>query len=56
MGLTVYFIGAGLTKSHELTRRDPIMIDFVPVFTHCIDSNVALNTLVQMEMGRVKGC
>jgi hypothetical protein len=53
MGLTLYFVGAGLTKSLELTRRVPLMMDFVPVLADHLDSNVVLNTLVQMEIGRV---
>jgi hypothetical protein len=53
MGLTLYFVGAGLTKSLELTRRVPLMVDFVPVLADYLDSNDVLNTLVQMEIGRV---
>jgi hypothetical protein len=53
MGLTLYFLGAGLTKSLELSRRVPLMMDFVPVLTGYVDSNVVLNTLVQMEIGKV---
>jgi hypothetical protein len=54
MGLTLYFIGAGLTKSLELTRRVPLMMDFVPVLAdYCLNSDVVLNALVQMEIGRV---
>lgn len=53
MGLTLYFIGAGLTKSLELTRRVPMMMDFVNVLTDYVDNDVVLNTLVTMELGKV---
>jgi hypothetical protein len=54
MGMTLYFIGAGLTKSLELTRRVPLMMDFVPVLAdYCLDSDVVLDALVQMEIGSV---
>ena len=53
MGLTLYFIGAGVTKSTELTRRVPLMMDFIPVLADYLDSDIVLNTLAQMEIGRV---
>jgi hypothetical protein len=53
MGLTLYFIGAGLTKSLERTRRVPLMADFVHVLADYVDNKVVLDTLVGMEVGRV---
>jgi hypothetical protein len=53
MGITLYFVGAGLTKSLERTLRVPLMADFVHVLADHLDQNVVLNTLVQMEIGRV---
>lgn len=55
MGLTLYFIGAGLTKSLELTRRVPLMSDFVQVLTEYAGNGnkVVLDTLVGMEVGNV---
>jgi hypothetical protein len=53
VGLTLYLIGAGLTKSLELTRRVPMMMDFVRVLTDYVDNDVVLNTLVTMELGNV---
>jgi hypothetical protein len=52
VGLTLYLIGAGLTKSLELTRRVPMMMDFVRVLTEYVDNDVVLNTLVTMELGK----
>ena len=53
MGLTLYFIGAGLTKSLERTRPVPLIGDFVQVLTHYVYDKVVLDTLVGMEVGRV---
>jgi hypothetical protein len=53
VGLTLYLIGAGLTKSLELTRRVPMMMDFVRVLADYVDNDVVLSTLVQMERGEV---
>jgi hypothetical protein len=50
MGLTLYLVGAGPTKSLELTRRVPLMMDFVRVPTDYVDNDVVLNTLVEMEL------
>jgi hypothetical protein len=53
MGLTLYFVGAGLTKSLERTRRVPLMSDFVQVLTEYASNGnkVVLDTLVGMEVG-----
>lgn len=53
MALTIYLVGAGLTKALECTRRVPMMMDFVPVLTEYVDNDIVLNTLVTMELGQV---
>ena len=52
MGLSPYFIGAGLTKALELERRIPMMMDFVPILADYVDNDVVPSTLVKMELGR----
>jgi hypothetical protein len=54
MGLTLYFVGAGLTKSLEKrTRSVPLMADFVQVLTEHAGNKVVRDTLVGMEVGNV---
>jgi hypothetical protein len=54
MDSSVYFVGAGLTRSVQLARRVPLMLDFVRVMTDYVaDNDVVLNTLVTMELGHV---
>jgi hypothetical protein len=51
---SVYLVGAGLTRSLQLARRVPLMLDFVRVMTeYVVDNDIVLNTLVTMELGRV---
>lgn len=51
--MTLYFAGAGLTKSLQRTRRVPLMMDFVRVMAEYVDNDVVLNSLVTMELGEV---
>jgi hypothetical protein len=51
--MTLYFVGAGLTKSLQRQRRVPLMMDFTNVLTEGIANDVILNTLVVMELGEV---
>src|SRR5580658_1819367 len=53
MGMTLYFIGAGLTKSLETKRRVPLMMDFAQVLAEYARSEVVLKTLAGMEVGKV---
>jgi hypothetical protein len=53
MASTVYFVGAGLTKSLQLSRRVPLMMDFCDVMADYVDNDVVLNALVQMEFAHV---
>ncbi len=47
---SVYFIGAGLTKSLHLPDRPvPLMTDFVRVMADYVDNDVILTTLAELE-------
>src|SRR5258708_3938839 len=53
MAGAAYLVGAGLTRSLQLVKRVPLMMDFVGILTDYVGNNVVLNTLVQMELGDV---
>src|SRR5689334_18625675 len=53
MASTVYFIGAGLTKSLECGLPVPLMMDFVQVMAEYIDIPPVLTALVLMELADV---
>ena len=53
MSLSVYLVGAGLTKSLELSRRVPLMMDFISVMADYVQNDIILNTLITLELGGV---
>ncbi len=53
MAMTVYLVGAGVSKSLQRFRNVPLMMDFTRVLTEFVSNDVVLNTLVVMELGGV---